>query len=513
MNYWQFKFNMKDGEWKEFETISSGEKFAQSVTRNRFKNCIGDIVFYYRTDNDRGIYFISQIISEPYQEEYNTGYAIDLKIIKKLEPFYNDMNNEYYSKSQLHINSLGQGGTKYFYTSDDKPNELYKLFMDTDIYQSKSTQDISINDNDLDEVNKIKTEYIADGYLFNAFNNLNIVRGEVKHLAFIGNLLDPYGSHFKDDLFLRYFIQNLCNYESLSTNNYLQTFIDKTPIVEVEKVIKDTSGKYIGRIDLWLENDDYIIAIEGKIEAKDNKGQLEKYNEYLTNQDKEFILLYLTLRGEKPENIDENELYNFHRISFENDILGLIEYAIDDENIVDNINNTLLDYQDAVITYLYKFHLSFKYSYALIQEITKDKVTFLKYQKVKEYYYQNQSKLKNTVIEDIAENFEYAKANIEKLFFQTLVGKLNEINNIETDDENIQYLIYIIAKERKNRLLAQGAVEWTYSDKVIFTNSSNGFYINEEVILNSSYFKSENIAKLLDNEYMDELTQKIILSI
>ncbi len=513
MNYWQFKFNMKDGEWKEFGTISSGEKFTQSVTRNRFKNCIGDIVFYYRTDKDRGIYFISQIISEPYQEEYNTGYAIDLKVIKKLEPFYNDMNNNYYSKSQLHINSLGQGGTKYFYTNDDKPNKLYELFMDTYKYQPKSIQEVTIDDNDLDEANKIKAEYIADGYLFNAFNNLNIVRGEVKHLAFIGNLLNPYGSHFKNNLFLEYFIQNLCDYESLSTNTYLENFIDKTPIVEVEKVIKNTDGKYIGRIDLWLENDEFIIAIEGKIEAKDNKGQLGKYNEYLLNQDKEFILLYLTLRGEKPENIDESKLNNFHRISFTDDILGLIEYAINDESIADNINNVLLDYQDAVITYLYKFHLSFKYSYALIQEITKDERTFLKYQKIKEYYYQNQSKLKNTIIEDIAENFEYAKANIEKLFFQTLINRLNELNNIEAEDINIQHVIYTIAKERKNRLLSFGAVDWDYNEGLKFCNSTNGFYLNETMILDSSHFKSENISRLLNSKYTNDLIQKIIGSI
>ena len=513
MNYWQFKFNMKDGEWKEFETISSGENFAQSVTKNRFKNCIDDIVFYYRTDSDRGIYFIAQIISEPYQEEYNTGYAIDLKIIKRLDPFYNDMSNEYYSKSQLHINSLGQGGTKYFYTDDDKPNELYKLFMDRDTYQSTQSQNTFIDDKDLEEANKIKTEYIANGYLFNAFNHLNIVRGEVKHLAFIGNLLDPYGTHFQNDLFLQYFIQNLCDYKSLSTYKNLETFVDKNPFVEIEKVIKDTDGKYIGRVDLWLENDDFIIAIEGKIEAKDNKGQLKKYNEYLINQDKKFVLLYLTLRGEKPENIDENELKNFHRISFTEDILGLIEYALGDENITDHIKNTLFDYRDAVITYLYKFHLSFNYSYALIEEMTKDKKTFLKYQKIKEYYYQNQFKLKNTIVEDIAQNFEYAKANIEKLFFQTLVNHLHGLNNIETEDPNIQHIIYTIAKERKNRLLSFGAVDWDYNEEICFRNSTNGFYLNETKILDSSHFKSENIAKLLDDDYRNELIQKIIISI
>jgi len=511
MNYWQFKFNMKVGEWQEFETISSGEKFTQSVTRNKFKNCIGDIVFYYRTDKDRGIYFISEIVSEPYQEEYNTGYAIDLKIIKRLEPFYNDMDNTYYSKSQLYINSLYQGGTKYFYTNDDKPDELYKLLMNTDKYHSANIKDVSINDNDLFDANKIRTDHIGKGYLFNAFNNLNIVRGEVKHLAFIGSLLNPYGSHFKNDLFLKYFIKNICDYEALSTNEYLKTFLKKTPKVEVEKVIKDTKGKYIGRIDLWLESDDYIIAIEGKVEAKDNKGQLEKYNEYLNNQDKEFILLYLTLKGEQPENVEESELNNFHLISFEKDILELINNALNDEKITGYVNNTLSDYYDAVVTYLYGYHLSYEYSKSLIKEMIKTKESFLKYQNIKEYYYQNQTKCKNTIIEDIAENFEYAKASIERLFFLRLLNKLDAV--YEVDDFNFKNHVYTIAKERKNRILSDGAVDWDYNEEIIFRNSAYGFYLNETMILESSYFKSDNIAKLLDDEYTNQLIQKIINSI
>ena len=50
------------------------------------------------------------------------------------------------------------------------------------------------------------------------------------------------------------------------------------------------------------------------------------------------------------------------------------EYAIslNDENIAGNIRDALLHYRDAVVTYLYKFHLSFEYSYALIEEITKE---------------------------------------------------------------------------------------------------------------------------------------------
>ncbi len=87
------------------------------------------------------------------------------------------------------------------------------------------------------------------------------------------------------------------------------------------------------------------------------------------------------------------------------------------------------------------------------------------------------------------------------------------MNNTEDYTGNIQHLIYTIAKERKRRLLSFGAVEWTYNEKITFTNSSNGFYVNEDKILDSSYFKSEYISNLLDDEYTNKLIQKIATSI
>ena len=39
-----------------------------------------------------------------------------------------------------------------------------------------------------------------------------------------------------------------------------------------------------GRIDIWIENDDYIVAIEGKTETVDSKGQLKKYDDFLKKQ-------------------------------------------------------------------------------------------------------------------------------------------------------------------------------------------------------------------------------------
>jgi len=573
MNFWQFKFDMKKGEWKEFETITSGEIFDQSITAyKKMQGHKGDIVFYYQMDKKigRGIHFITEIISEPYKEEYNTNHALQLRVIKRLSPIFNDMSNKIYANLQSKLNPMGQGASKYLFLDEDKGEELYQLLMDNS--KKVYVENMLINNVDLEEAIEIREEYINNGYLFNAFHNLNLIRGEVKHLAFLGNLLNPYGNHFKDDLFLKYFIKSLLGYEDLKENDILNNFIlnnfiSDNPNVMIEKTIKDKNNKNIGRIDLWLESDNYIIAIEGKIEAKDNKGQLQKYNEFLKGQDKKYLLLYLTLKkDEKPKKVKIEELENFHLMNFEQDILEFIEDAIDDDNITGSINDTLLDYKDALVKYMYQYYLSFEYSYALIQEITKNKSNFEKYEKIKEYYYQNMKSCKNTVIEDIAENFEYAKAYVEWLFFKELkdivledeyiVFNHSSTVSLEEDDLLIAKDLFLIQNARKERnnsniLVSDtnetiekklGTVEvfFDYKDdeedekyfNFSIKNNSIGMFKNsllEEIdtlkdinifdlfssifpqVSNSQTFKSNNILKLLDRKYRIKLIKKINL--
>ena len=545
MNYWQFKFNMKKGEWKEFKIITAGEKFSQSTTKNLLAGCIGDIVFYYRSDKDRGIYFIAEIISEPYQEETNIKYAIDLKIIKRLESYYDYEHSfpelhDYYNTSKIRKRVQIQECINNKFN----PQGLYRTLME----DSKNIKiiDTEIDNNILDNTNKIKQKYIDNGYLFNTFHNLNLIRGEVKHLAFIGNLLNPLGNHFKDDLFLNYFIESLVGYEDLEDNQYLLNFTKNNPKVIVEKTIKNNKEN-IGRIDLWLESDDFIIAIEGKIEANDNEGQLEKYDNYLKNQDKKYLLLYLTLRkDERAKKIDIETLENCHLLNFEQDILEFINNSMNDENIKDSIYSTLLDYEDALIKYMYNYHLSFEYSYELIDTMTKSKDIFEKYQQIKEHYYQNIEECKHTVIEDIANNFEYAKANIERLFLVELKNKyFNDedtiiLSNLDLNESGIAKDIYLINKARIERLQPKldnkepenyklGSVyikQFDYDGTFIEGIENNYFGLMHDLFgennkyellksfpillgLESDIFKSNNISKLLDKRYRSTLIKKV----
>lgn len=525
MNFWQFKFNMIKGEWDEFDTITAGEQFTQSTTRNLLSDCIGDIVFYYRSDKERGIWFIAEIVSEPYiKNEYNTGYAIDLRIIKRLDTYFDyekkfpDLHN-YYNTSSIRKRVQIQERIK----EEFKPQKLYNLLMKNT--KKLDVKELIIDENDTKIASKIKQKHIDDGCLFNAFHNLNLIRGEVKHLAFIGHLLNPYGNHFKGNLFLNHFINSLLEYSTLKENEYLQNFTKNNPFVKIEKKINDS-----GRIDLWLENDEYIIAVEGKIEAKDNEGQLQKYNDYLKKYNKKYLLIYLTLkRGEKPEKINMKKLSNFHLMNFEKDILTFINSSINDESITKNTQKTLSDYKDALIKYMYNYHLSFEYSHDLLKEITRNKRTFEKYQGIKEYYYRNMAQNKHTIIKDIAENFEYAKAYIERLFFENLYQniiqklanryayELDSDLSLEDTDISIAKDIFCISEARKERVnsIGQGSITLAYKDNSIkIDNDFFGLKINAKetndinnqafIKLESSIFKSNNISKLLDKKYLDK---------
>lgn len=126
----------------------------------------------------------------------------------------------------------------------------------------------------------------------NDFNIFSILRKEndevALHSRFIGELLNPDGTHSKGFVFLRLFLQQLNSEISIDENNFS---------LHIERQI----GNY-GRIDLLLVSQNDVIVIENKIDAIDQPKQLERYNdavsEYFGLKNKH--LIYLTLFGDSP---------------------------------------------------------------------------------------------------------------------------------------------------------------------------------------------------------------------
>jgi len=528
---------MKTGNWAEFDKIEAGEIFDQSIIE--YKNmAIGDIVFYYRTDSNRGIHFIAEIFSDSYRADYNTKYARDMRILKRIDSPYDNMAKNGFEDLEERIKKLGQGGQKYHFKAEDNGAELYaKLMLDSQI--PDSVDDI-ISKKDYKEISNIKDSNIRIGTRFNPFNQLNIIKGEVKHFGFLGNLLNPSGTHFQQTLFLKHFCSELLEvliHDSIRSESKetpvqekIKTFIDKNPQVFLEKNILGDINR--GRIDLWLESDDFIIAIEGKIESKDNKGQLKKYHEYLEKQEKEFVLIYLTPKGDEPENIDSKTLSNFHKMNFRSiiDLTVKSMNDIDAENFL-GVYETLYFYQDALKAYLYKHHLSTQFGLDLIEEITSSQKKFEKYEKIKEIYYRNRPKYHLTPVEDIAFVFEYAKAYIEYKFYLELLTISDESNDdddyerLEINDSGKHIDIYRIANARKRRLnptinndqIDLGKIDLDFSinhKKCHLTNSAEGLKLKVDTknitVIHREVFLSRNIGKLLNKRYMQKQISLVV---
>jgi hypothetical protein len=155
------------------------------------------------------------------------------------------------------------------------------------------------------------------GESFNVFSILKMENKEnATHSAFLAELLNPEGSHYKETAFLELFLDALgephINHLDLASTQ-----------VKVEhhvgyKNYDDLTG---GRIDIFLEDKTgNCISIENKIHAGDQDGQVERYCNYRKGKNKVF---YLTLEGNEPSEASKGLLKSntdFFNISYRDDI-------------------------------------------------------------------------------------------------------------------------------------------------------------------------------------------------
>ena len=192
---------------------------------------------------------------------------------------------------------------------------------------------------------------------YNLFNILSI-KEEKKHTSFLRNLLDPQGTHGQSDLFLSSFIEKFVpkykkdSFNLADKNDYcikeekqiciIGKFVPESKkdsfnladkndycIKEEKRILNGILDIYISSIDLEKP---FTIIIENKWGAQDQKGQLQKYYEYIKSRklnDSQGIIFYLTLHGDDPggesscfkKSIPELQKENvLCKLSYENDI-------------------------------------------------------------------------------------------------------------------------------------------------------------------------------------------------
>ncbi len=138
---------------------------------------------------------------------------------------------------------------------------------------------------------------IIKGEEFNVFNILKMRTNEVNtHSAFIAELLNPKGTHYMKDTFLKMFMRVIDNKDFLSDTHTTVQIEETIGKIDYEKGIG-------GRIDILLvDKNNNHIAIENKIYADDGKMQLIRYHNYLKDKNKS-KLYYLNLFGQQPDDI------------------------------------------------------------------------------------------------------------------------------------------------------------------------------------------------------------------
>ena len=168
---------------------------------------------------------------------------------------------------------------------------------------------------------------------FNIFQVLKKGEDEVNvHSNFISELLNPKGSHGKEDVFLKLFIEQALDITYESLGNCL--------LVRPEHQ----------NIDIYIEFDKAIVVIENKVYAQDQYRQLERYYEYAKLKNKPIYLLYLTLDGKEPskDSLGNLPINAITLVSYKYEIINWITVCIKEAALNPSLREVIYQYLDLI---------------------------------------------------------------------------------------------------------------------------------------------------------------------
>lgn len=239
-----------------------------------------------------------------------------------------------------------------------------KLRLDITKFEKLSSEFKSIQ-------NEIEINGQKDSPEFNIFYLIkNCIDKEVTtHSPILADLLNINGKHNQGRLFYNEFLKQIgINDLKIKFKPDEKMFF----FVTLEKSIGN------GFIDIFIEytpaeqSDRFAIAIENKINAGDQPGQLDKYAKYLEREFKEnFLLLYLTPQEREPErpySIEENRYKDFKNRG----LLKLITYKKDISLLLENTYHQIQSENVKLITNQYLQII--KNNFAMITETYNDKM-------------------------------------------------------------------------------------------------------------------------------------------
>jgi hypothetical protein len=317
------------------------------------------------------------------------------------------------------------------------------------------------------------------GEKFNLFSILGMETQEnATHSAFLGELLNPKGSHFKSHKFLELFLSTI-NYKADEMGFDLDSAALK---LEKHIGIRDDEKGTGGRIDIYIKDKNNIsISIENKIYAGDQKRQIERYvNHNKANN----TVYYLTLEGDDASKESKGGLQDgedYHTLSYKTDIIEWLEScmkeAVDEPILRESIKQYII----------------------LVKKLTNQLTN---------------SKMEKDILQKISENYEASVtiannvwqvelAATKKFLINVKIKLLKELGDnwlVKVDEDlNKKWTGLVITKTEWNGI----AIKLQGQSKLAWNNSAYGINADKQVYDRSEITEKLSNITLFDSEFRE----------
>ena len=314
---------------------------------------------------------------------------------------------------------------------------------------------------------------------YNIFTLFHGFSDEVNlHSNFIASLLDPNGDHYKNDLFLKLFLE-MCGIDDFG--------IDTS---------RATVFKEFKHIDIYISDGKKHIILENKVYAKDQPTQIARYIKAIKKEgaeDEDIYVLYLHPDRELPKenslggyklNQDNTKLekdgssINFKVISYGKEILEWIDRCKKEVSNLTDLNVFLSQYKDVIEMIYDRYKRIDEMETANLVEIFKENYTAVS--EIANNYQETRKKIidgffKN--VKDILENDLKDKYSIE---LNSVAYRPIIIKNTTSQDEKWKKFYFTVEFQKSS----------TYSEPFV------GFRKDDDKEVKVSDFDKPNITQL-----------------
>ena len=295
------------------------------------------------------------------------------------------------------------------------------------------------------------------------------------HSNFIASLLDPNGDHYKNDLFLKLFLET-CGIDDLS--------IDTS---------RATVFKEFKHIDIYISDSKKHIILENKVYAKDQPTQIARYIDTIQKEgakDEDICVLYLHPDGKLPDNqsfgdyhtrlLGENPSIKFKVISYGKEILEWIDKCKNEVSNITDLNVFLSQYKDVIEMIYDRYKRIDEMETAKFVEIFKENYTAVS--EIANNYQEMRKKIIDEFFENVKENLEKDEAikgtysiELNSVAYRPLV-----IKNTTSQDEKWKKFYFTVEFQKSS----------TYSEPFV------GFRKDDDKEVKVSDFDKPNITQL-----------------